>query len=457
MLDVIAAWELDAALEDPQRTLMRTAAIARIATGEASVVVGARGAGKTAASRVIVAESSRARPVARIGLKDAFLVALRSLAASDERARASASARYLMLLAALDAMLAEKLLRGSHIRELARCFAVVLEPRLEEALPLAFSKALLHEVFGDRAAPAAKGDLGARIATLELAMAKVLGSARALVLFDETADRSVVAGALDPLRVDALKVLLTGVGDLAKGPAHARVAPVVFTRPGLYARLPDQERAIWDRRRFDLGWTSRELKAAMGHRLARAVDDESPAKAAVPAIQAFLFDTAWSEVWALTRARARDAVFLLRAAARNARHRECDDADPEALRWGRKTYANYLRQDMADEIRDAAPDVEEVLAGLARHGKARMSAQELVEVIERALVEADSPEAVAASRGAMDRFFEASAIGNVVGVGRNERTRFIHDDPDSTLDYTAPVVIHPGLASALDLDMEVAA
>jgi hypothetical protein len=456
MLDVIAAWELDAALEDPQR-ILRTPAIARIATGEAAVVVGARGAGKTAASRVIVAESARDRPVARIGLKDAFLVAIRPLAAGDERARASASARYMMLLAALEAMLSEKLLHGSHIRELARCFAVVLEPRLEEALPLAFSRALLHEVFGDSAAPAARGDLVARIQTLELAVAAVLGPARALVLFDETADRSVVAGALDPLRVDALKVLLAGVADLAKGPARERVAPVVFTRPGLYARLPDADRAIWDRRRFDFAWTSRDLKAAMGHRLARAADREAPAKAAAPALQAFLAGVPWRDLWTLTRARPRDAVFLLRAAARNARHLESEVVDAESLAWGRKTYANHLRQDMADEIRDAAPEVDEVLAALARHGKAVMSAEELVEVIERALLEAGSPEAVAASRSAIERFYEASAIGNLVGQGRSARALFVHDDPDAGLDYTAPIVIHPGLASALELDLDAAA
>jgi hypothetical protein len=457
MLEVIAAWELDAALEDPQRTLMRTEAIAHIATGDAAVVVGPRGAGKTAASRVIVADSAPDRPTARIGLKDAFLVALRPLAGGEARERASASARYMMLLAALEAMLSEKLLHGSHIRELARCFAVVLEPRLEEALPLAFSRALLHEVFGDRAAPAARGDLVARIRTLELAVAQVLGSARALVLFDETADRSVVAGAFDPLRVDALRVLLAGVADLAQGPAHARVAPVVFARPGLYARMPDAERAVWDRRRFDLTWSAREMKEVMGRRLARAADPDATPRASSAALQSFLRGGPWREIWELTRARPRDAVFLLRAAARNARHRELDDIDAEALVWGRKTYTNHLRQDMADEIRDIVPDVDELLAGIARHGKTRMSAQELVEVIERALVEADSPEAVAASRGAIERFFEASAIGNVVGAGRGARARYIHDDPDAKFDYTAPVVIHPGLATALELDLEAAA
>jgi hypothetical protein len=467
MLDAIAAWELDAALEAPQRYLLRTAAIDAVANGRASVVVGARGAGKTAATRAVVADSSRERPAARIGMKDAFLAALRPLAAPEQQPLASAFARYLMLLTALEAMMAEKLLHGSAIRELAREFAVTLEPSLAEALPLAYSKALLYEVFGDRAAPApTRGTVVERIPALEAAAATALKDARALVLFDEAVDRSVVAGALDALRVDALRTLLLGVADLARGPARERVVPVVFTRPGLFARLHRHEQEFWAGRRLDLTWTSRELKAAAGWRLARAVDPEAPPKAASHALARFLADAgkgAWGEdagwdlVWSLSRARPRDMVFFLRAAARNCRHRGVDAVDAQALQQARKTYAAYLRQDMADEIRDAAPDVEELMDAIARHGKQRLSAPELVEVLERVL-DSHGIEATAGSQDAIERFFEASAIGNFVREGRGGgHDVFVHDDPDARLDYTAPLVIHPGLASALDLAAEKAA
>lgn len=467
MLDAIAAWELDAALEAPQRYLLRTAAIDAVASGRASVVVGARGAGKTAASRAVVADSSRERPAARIGLKDAFLAALRPLSAPEQQPLASAFARYLMLLAALEAMVSEKLLAGSEIRELAREFAVTLEPSLAEALPLAYSKALLYEVFGDRAAPApTHGPLIDRIGVLEAAAAKALKDARAIVLFDEAVDRSVVAGAFDALRVDALRVLMLGVADLASGPARERVMPVVFTRPGLFARLPRHEQDFWAGRRLDLTWTSRDLKAAAGWRLARAADPEAGPKAASQALSRFLSaggrglwpseEAGWDLLWSLSRARPRDMVFYLRAAARNCRHRGVSIVDAEALQQARKTYAAYLRQDMADEIRDAAPDVEELMDAIARHGKRRLSAPELVEVIERVL-DSQGVEAVAGSQGALERFFEASAIGNWVGEGRAGHRVFVHDDPAARLDYNAPVVIHPGLASALELTGEQAA
>jgi hypothetical protein len=468
MLDVVAAWELDAALEAPQRQVLRSKAIARIEAGEASVVVGPRGAGKTAASRFILAESAGRRPAARIAMKDAFMAALRPLADPRQNERASASARYLMLLAAFEAAVSEQLLEGGQIRALASEFAVALEPGLADALPLAFNKAVLYEIFGGSDAIEVKrGELVSRIMTLEHEMANALGGHQAMVLFDETADRSVVAGALDDLRLDALSVLLRGVGDLIRGPTRDRIAPVIFTRPGLFARLPQAERQRWRKRTLELAWSSRELQTLAGYRLARAADRNAASKAADGAFQAFFSEASrafgggasavWRFIWPRTRARPRDVVFFIRAAARNARHRALDHVDAEALLQAEKTYSAYLLQDMADEIRDVAPEVDDVMAALARHGKMRMSAPELVDVIERALGDPGSVEAVAPARVAIERLFAASAIGNWTGHGRNGRARFIYDDPAATLDTAEPVMIHPGLAEALDLDLEAAA
>jgi hypothetical protein len=467
MLEAIAAWELDAALESPQRYMLRTDAIARVAAGDASVVIGARGAGKTAASRLIVAQSSPDRPAARIALRDAFLAAMRPIADIESRARASASARYLMLLAAFEALLAEQILQGSEIRGLARELAVGLDPPIREALPHAFSKGLLFEIFGEGAQ--LKGDVESRILSLEHAVANALGRRRALVLFDETADSSVVAGAFDPLRVDALRILLKGARDLETGPTGGRLSPVVFTRPGLYARVPEQERAEWRGRTLNLVWTSRELRAVTAHRLARSRPASAGGSSDGLALQRFLTDAgrgppmaeppSWSTIWTRTRARPRDMVFLIRAIVRNARHRGLRRIDGEALRLGEMTYAAWLRQDIADEIRDVAPDVDDLLAAIARLGKRRLSAQELADVIERTLTASHAvEEAVAGARAAMERFFEASAIGNWRPEGgRGGRDVFVHDDPEATLDYHAPVAIHPGLASALGLGLVAAA
>ena len=73
MLDTVAAWELDSALESPERMFLRTRAIALIEAGKAALVVGPRGAGKTAASRLILAGSSPERPAARIAMKVSVL------------------------------------------------------------------------------------------------------------------------------------------------------------------------------------------------------------------------------------------------------------------------------------------------------------------------------------------------------------------------------------------------
>ena len=373
-----------------------------------------------------------------------------------------------MLLATFEAAVSEQLLQGGQIRDLAREFAVALDPLLIDALPLVFNKAILYEIFGDReTAPAPRADVAARIMTLEHEMANALGAHSALVMFDEAVDRSVVAGALDALRVDALSVLSWGMADLARGPAAGRIAPVILTRPELFSRLSDRERHRWRGERLDLSWTSHELQMLAGYRIARARNHHATAKQAEPALQSFFEhasrrlgasqNAAWRFIWSRTRARPRDVVFFIRAAARNARHRALDHIDGEALVLAERTYAAFLLQDMADEARDAAPDVDHILGAIARHGKTRMTASELVDVIEHALKDAGSDEGVAGARVAIERLFAASAIGNWVGGPRHGRARFAHDDVTSTLSYAEPLIVHLGLASALELELEDAA
>jgi len=470
MLDAIAAWELDAGLEPPERYYLRTGVIDRIESGSVSVVIGARGSGKTAATRHMTANGTALRPTARIGLKDAFMAALRPLASPAARTQASATARYLILLGAFEAIMEEKFLVGSQIRELAQEFAVTLDPQVAQALPLIFNRTVLYEVFGESreiASDTPVPDVRARIGPLEVAVARALGERQVFVLFDEAVDRSIIAGAFDALRVDALSVLLGGVFDLASGPAGAVVCPVVFTRPGLFNRLSAPERERWNHRRLDISWSSQELREISGFRVARSADAFAANIHPEAALRRAFKDAVrgvetrdgavWSFIWPRTRARPRDAVFFIRAAARNARHRGLDHFDPKTLIQAEKTYSAFLLQDMADEIRDVAPDVEDVLAAISRHGKRRMSATELIDVIESALAEAEFAEGVAGARGTIERLFEASAIGNWVGDGRGAHTRFSYDDPSAGLDYGAPVAIHPGLVIALDLELEAAA
>jgi hypothetical protein len=469
-LDAIAAWEIDAALEPPGRAFVETRAIEAIADGGPRLVVGPRGAGKTAASRLITTISAGDRRAARLGLKDAFIAALRPLAAPDMAARASASARYLILLTAFETLMEEQLLGGAEIRDLAQRFSVGLDPDLAAALELVFNRSILYEVFGEAGPLApARGDVADEIAGLEEAMARVLDGRCALVLLDEAVDRSIVARALDDLRVKAFQVLLRGAADLAKGAAGGAIAPVVFTRPGVFARLPEADRLAWANKRFDLIWTPRELRDVLDYRVAVAIPRKLGASPERPA-GAFerLFAQAVREVagrgcapldlvWPLTRARPRDAVFFVRAAARNARHRGAETIDAEALMQAEKTYSAFLLADMTDEIRDVAPDIDVVMRALAGSGQREMSAQDFVDLIERALAAANTDEGVAGARTMIECCYESSVIGNVVGEGRNAQGVYAHSAPGAALDYNRPVIVHPGLTSALDLTYAAAA
>jgi hypothetical protein len=467
MLEVVATWELDAELDQLDRYFRRHPAVDAVRAGGAQVLLGGRGAGKTALARHLVATSDPVFPAARIGLRDAFMAAVRRLKHLEPK-EGEATARYLVLLGAFQALIAENLLQGSDIRELARGFAARLDPRLEDALPLAFNRSLVFEIFGaPGAAREARNSPAQAVAMVEARIVKALEGRKALVLFDEAAERVADAGAMDALRDDALIILLAAADRLSQSPAGAVIAPVLMARPELFERLPEDARYPWRDRTSDLAWTRERLLDLCGFRVARAADarvGESEAQPGQALKRMFASARAvmdaertpkaagwWNYVWRRCRARPRDAVHFLRAAARAANYAGRSDVDAAALAEAERQQSAYLRRELADELRADIADIDEVLDGLVELDRREMSAHDLVAALENVLARLEGAEAISGARRVIERLFAVSAVGLVAHEGKRRREVFRFLDPDLELDYSAAVVFHPGLARAMEL------
>ncbi len=467
MLEVVATWELDAELDLPERYFRRHPAEDALRGGGAQVLLGGRGAGKTMLARRLVAAENPLIPASRVALRDAFMAAVRRIKTLEPK-EADATARYLILLGAFQALIEENLLQGSDIRELARGFAAKLDPRLEDALPLAFNRTLVFEIFGaPGAGRAARASAGQAVAMVESRIAKVLEGRKALVLFDEAAERVADAGALDALRDDALTILLAAADRLSRSPAGAVIAPVLMVRPDLFERLPEHARYPWAERTCDLTWTPERLRDMCGHRVARATDPKiadadihadvvlkkmfRSARDVMDKERASRFSGYWNFVWRRTRARPRDAVHFLRAAARAAGYAGRDDIDAAALAEADRQQSAYLRRELTDELRADIADIDDVLSGLVELDRREMTAQQLMAALEGVLTRIEGSEAISGARRVIERLFAVSAIGNVADDGRKRREIFKFLEPAAEFDYGGAVVFHPGLARSMEL------
>lgn len=458
MLEQIAAWPLDAEDDNIGRYHLPAPAASRIAQGEASLVLGPPGAGKTALATYLARAGGYGGLAKTIALTEALTGALRgqhgpSSAGAD-------AAELLIFLAAFEALVDSRVLQGSAIRDLAPLLALDIPPRTLAALPLAFTPSIIEEVFGHPDAPRPRAALNDGLPRARVGLARLLGERAVLVLIDEAPTRAGARRTIDALRVDVLADFLGAMETIARvGPAAVR--PVMFTREGLFGALEGEVAQTWRPRRLDLAWSEEELFQVAAFRCARAASAEfaegefQPGSVLRRVFQAASRDMGegagrregpWHHIWRRTRARPRDAIHYLRAAARAALETGADSVNAHALRRAEAMHAAYLHASVIEELSADFPDVEAALDALAEIGAGPVDPGTLNQAMEAALARRAEGEATAGARRAIELLFAASAIGNVVEEGgRKTRSVFRHLAPEAQISWADPFQVHPGL------------
>lgn len=467
MLGAIASWQLDAERDDAARYYLDPPGLAAVAEGEVALILGARGAGKTALAERFLAQETDARVATRLALKDAVAAALRRQGAGGERtADGEGAARLVILIAAFEAMIDRRLVRGSAIRTLAKLFALDVGPRVEATLPQIVNRNIVIEIFGSRPGEGERAPLMEGLERLEAALAPVLAGRRVFVFVDEAAEERDERGALDPLKVDVLADLLHAAATLPPADRGAPVAPVILARPEVFARLPESERRGWAERRLDLRWTEETLMRAAGFRAARAASaDFTEAEINAPAFLRRVYrgaarmmadedprrESVWPYIWRRTRATPRDMVHHMKVSAAAARAAKRDDVDARALAHAARAHALYMRRAMADDLAVDFADPDAMLGALGALGARTGDFVRLQAALETALREAGQADVTHEVARAIERLFAVSALGVATHDGRRAVEAYRCTDPALEIDPRDPIVAHPALADALGL------
>lgn len=460
MLEEIAEWPLEAEADDTRRYFAAPPMAAAVEAGEFALLTGESGAGKSAVTMHLTARGAPHRPTKRIAVKDELIAAF-----PRDTERGSAHVRalgeYMILLGAFEALIGERRIEGAQIRAVASLFALDIGERLERALSQAFSPAIVFEVFGaNPAPPEGRPDPVDGLAPLRRAVLEAIGPRSVFAIFDETLEPGRPINALDVLKADVLSAFMAAADDLAENEQTA-LRPVLATRRAVFERLDLDERRAWSPRRADISWTSDALKSLAAFRVARAASEAfQPGEYDETSVIRRVFRAAgrrmtgdgggiWGHIWRRTRGRPRDMIHFFRSAARAALARKQDEVDGRALRAAERAHADYLRTDMANELRSDWPDADHILAVLGELRGREVDLPTLHVLIEDRIAIMGEREATAASRRFIDRLFEISAIGNVSRETASRGEVFTHAAPAASFDYGERAVVHAGLWPSL--------
>lgn len=465
MLDEIAQWPLDAESDSLGRYFRPPEGVDAVDAGERPLVTGAPGAGKSAVLAYIAERAGPHRPTSLIAIRDAVVTAMPRGEDAGDAVRAQAMARYVILMAVLDALITERRLEGAAIRDIARAFALDVGERLERALAGVFGSAFIFEVFGANPAPAGgRADLLEGIGAVEAMIADLLDDRPVYVLIDESQERRGGEGVLDALRGDALGAFLCAIEALEArvGPS---LRPVIAARRSVFDCVEPVARGRWAGRSLDLSWSSDTLMAMAAFRVARAASAAfQEGEFTPPSVLRRVYRAAerrmsgasplgrdvWPYIWRRTRGRPRDMIHFLAASARAALVAGKDEVDARTLAVAEAEHAAFMRATVADELLGEWPDAESLLEALGGLAGEELDGVALRDGLEQRMIALGEPEPIDATRRFVDRLYAVSAIGNASHEGRAEiADGFIHIAPAQGFDYGERVVVHPALRQAL--------
>ena len=112
-----------------------------------------------------------------------------------------------------------------------------------------------------------------------------------------------------------------------------------------------------------------------------------------------------------------------------------------------KSYSNYLKNELTDEIHGIIPDINNVFRALSQIRKWILTIEEFTEVfdgyVEKGILQTKDAAFV------LQTLFYFSVIGN---VSRNRHVHISrHEHPEAVLNFHENIVIHRGLMKALQI------
>ncbi len=470
-LEEVANWSSDSRSEDTPRYFYRTDAMRHIESGRKPIVTGRKGTGKTAISEFL---TTRMDPRLLARLLSFKNFPFNELYALGDAAYPPPNQFITLWKLIIYSELAQLLRDNQSIDPLVREELERVYPQdLRGSLGIKVARWTSGEfkldllgkgigISGTKTIDETPRSWIQRVDALERFLLANMDDATYLLSFDSLDEdyhhilESPDARQYTDLLTGLIKAVLD-VRSVFRRPRFA-VLPIVFLRDDIFRQLHDPDRGKWLDHVLKIEWTSAQLQALIAHRLIRSQNPEA-GDAPVDECWALLFTpdavrdpyygtpcSIFEFIASRTLLRPRDFVIFLRQCAQYLIESRRARASPEVISAVEEDCSSVFRTFLEDELETAVPNIRQIFDVLSFIGSRRFSFNKLCDQYNRHLGSTGEDEHHL--RKTLEILFDFGILGLAPA---NRRPVFKYLDADAAFDFTATLVIHPGLAASLRL------
>lgn len=466
-LEEISLWKLEAKLEDPGKYFFNVPEVDQIKTGRKSYVIGRKGSGKSAIVSYLTNVKSNGFCSEKLSFKNFPFNELYRL----ENDRYTKPNQYITLW--------KYIIYSTVVRKMASRGNVdpLVKRKIEKVYPepdASDLKGLLRKwtggdfslnilgngfSFANWFSRKVETDWFERVDHLEHFIKKNCDDSVYLVLFDELDEdyKEMMDKGIDGGYIHLLTSLFKAVQDVRSimDRCGKNIYPVVFLRDDIFDLLTDSDKNKWRDLTTNLEWSLPDIKDLLKYRIEKSggfvsdsflktwhavFDDKS-----IPYSRGRKSLHSLDYIARSTHGRPRDYIHYLQVCASS--QRNSGRIEKNTVISADKTYSNYLKSELVDEIHGVIPDISNVFRVLSQIRKWILGIDEFIDVFdeytEKGLIQTKDAGFV------LQTLFYFSVIGN---VSRNHQVHiFRHEHPEAVLNFNEKVVIHRGLMKALQI------
>jgi len=460
-------WKLEAKMENLERYFFRIPELNFILEGKCAYIIGRKGTGKTALARYMTKQESDFLKVQILSFKNFPFNKLYEHENDDfTRPNQYITLWKFIIYSFVCRLLAKDKKTDVMItKEINKAFP----PVNSDALGSIIGKSILGDFsisaagngfsFANWGKKKAEPTLAEKVDNLEAFLLRnLLPNKQYLVLFDELDEdyKDVQATYKKSKYIDLLTSLFKAVQDIFGVFKEHRIdlLPVVLLRDDIYDQIQDPDKNKWSDFSKEINWEESEIKNLLLHRLNRAINCEEaefdkvwyslfsphpiPVGASGKEIKSYEF------IKRATQGRPRDFIQYLRECAKLQLDQGGGLIEPDTVKGADRSYSNYLRRELIDEIHGVLPDIVEIFSLLSSMRKTVFRADDFFKVhkerLKRKQIHTENPELI------LRVLFYFSAIGN---SPRPNIQIFKHTHQNANLSLNEPIIIHRGLIKAL--------
>ena len=474
LLGEIEDWKLEAKLEDNKRYFYHLGLVGKIEKGSKSYVVGRKGTGKTAICEFLYQKKGQKKFSQKLTFKNFPFNTLYNLA-NDQYNNPNQYItlwKYVIYSSIAKLLIINKNINGKIRSDLNKVY--------EKDIPTSLSSNVSRWTGGSFNLKILGNGLGftsntktennetqwiERVDILERLILEHLDDSRYMIIFDELDEdyKDIVISERYSQYTALLTSLFKAVQDVRSIFREARyqIFPVIFLRDDIYDMLQDPDKTKWNDLKINLDWNEHSIKSLLAFRISKAIS---------PNNEILSFAEAWNSLFLRkdvgfghrqnkrisifnyitrsTQLRPRDYVRYLQVASEETLHNpNWEKVSPTTVVDVDKSFSNYLRSELEDEIHGVLPEIKQILDIFSKIRKQTLSIEEFSKEYDKSIESGLIPKRD--TEFVLRILFHFSVIGNQPKQ-KNIKV-FRYEKPSANINLKEHIIVHRGLFKALQI------